>query len=43
MNADDVKAFDIDAYKQEQYDILADSIRKCLDMDYIYSVMRRGK
>lgn len=43
LNADDVKTFDIDTYKQTQYDILADNIRKSLNMDYIYSVIRSWK
>lgn len=38
----DVKAFDIAKYKEEQYDILADGIRKALDMDYIYKVLNKG-
>ena len=35
----DVKAFDISSYKESQYDILADEMRKVLDMDYIYKIM----
>ena len=40
MDFSDVKAFDVEAYKQSQYDILADGLRKSLDMDLIYSLIR---
>ena len=40
MDFTDVKAFDVDAYKQVQYDILADNLRAALDMDLIYSLIR---
>jgi len=40
LDFSDVKAFDVDAYKQEQYDILADGLRKALDMDLIYSLIK---
>ncbi len=39
LNSDAVKAFDIEQYKQTQYDILAENIRKCLDMKYIYEMI----
>lgn len=39
MDFSDVKAFDVDAYKQEQYDILADGLRAALDMDLIYRIL----
>lgn len=41
LNADSVKAFDITSYKESQYDILADEMRKSLDMDYIYNVINK--
>ncbi|MDD4781333.1 MAG: cobyric acid synthase CobQ, partial [Tissierellia bacterium] len=34
-----LEEFDIKKYKEEQYDILADSVRKALNMDEIYKVM----
>jgi adenosylcobyric acid synthase len=33
---------DREAYKQSQYDILADSVRKNLDMELIYKIIREG-
>ncbi|MGN0658076.1 MAG: cobyric acid synthase [Emergencia sp.] len=39
LDFSDVKAFDVDAYKQEQYDILADGLRASLDMDLIYRIL----
>ena len=35
-----VQAFDIEAYKQSQYDLLADGLRKNLNMDIIYDLIR---
>ena len=40
LDFSDVKAFDVDAYKQSQYDILADGLREALDMDLIYSLIK---
>ncbi|HCB64365.1 MAG TPA: cobyric acid synthase CobQ [Ruminococcaceae bacterium] len=37
-----VKALDIAAYKQQQYDILADGLRRSLDMDEVYRIVERG-
>lgn len=37
-----VRAFDINEFKQSQYDILADSLRKSLDMDLIYKILNEG-
>lgn len=42
LDISDVKAFDIAAYKEEQYDILADGMRQALDMDYIYRILNEG-
>ena len=39
MDFTDVKAFDVDAYKQTQYDILAGGLREALDMNLIYSLL----
>ncbi|WP_299578506.1 cobyric acid synthase [uncultured Sunxiuqinia sp.] len=36
----DVAEFDYAAFKEEQYDKLADHVRACVDMDYLYSVMK---
>lgn len=38
----DLSAFDIHAYKQRQYDILADALRKSLDMKKIYEILEEG-
>ena len=35
-----IQEFDYNAYKNEQYDKLADHIRQCCDMEYIYRVMK---
>ena len=39
LEIENLKTFDIKEYKQTQYDILADEIRKSVDMEYIYKVM----
>ena len=36
-----LKSFDIAAYKEHQYDLLADAVRSGLDMDFIYRVLNR--
>ena len=33
------EALDTHAYKEQQYDRLADSVRKSLDMEWIYRIM----
>ena len=35
------ESFDADAYKQQQYDILADAVRSGLNMDFVYKVLDR--
>jgi adenosylcobyric acid synthase len=35
-------AVDWDEYKERQYDILADGVRKALDMDFVYKVLEGG-
>lgn len=35
-------AFDSKAYKEQQYDLLADALRSSLDMKYIYEVIEKG-
>lgn len=39
LSIDNLKTFNIKEYKETQYDILADELRKSLDMDYIYKVI----
>ncbi len=39
LDFSDVKAFDIDAHKQTQYDILAEGLRKSLDMDLLRKIV----
>lgn len=39
LSIETLKTFDIKEYKETQYDILADELRKSIDMDYIYRVM----
>lgn len=36
------KTMDRNAYKQSQYDLLADSVRESLDMELIYKIIREG-
>lgn len=36
---EELKTFDMNKYKNEQYDILASEVRKALDMDKIYEIM----
>ena len=37
-----IKAFNIEEYKQKQYDILADAIRSSMDMNKIYEIIDKG-
>lgn len=37
-----VEAFDMRAYKQEQYDKLADVVRASMDMDMVYRIIEEG-
>lgn len=37
-----VSAFDAEAYKQQQYDILAKTVRESVDMDMIYKILEEG-
>ncbi|MEG3007240.1 MAG: cobyric acid synthase [Oscillospiraceae bacterium] len=41
LDASEVQAIDIKAYKESQYDILADSVRNSLDMDKIYKILNK--
>lgn len=38
----DIKAFDMAEYKNTQYDILADNVRKNLDMEAVYNILEKG-
>lgn len=42
LDASAVSAFDLKAYKDSQYDLLAQGMRQALDMDYIYKVLEQG-
>ena len=37
-----VEQMDYKAYKEQQYDILADAIRRSLDMDKVYQILEEG-
>ena len=38
----DAEPFDLKAYKEKQYDILADIVRNALDMDKVYEILNQG-
>ncbi len=38
---DNIKTFDIVSYKESQYDLLADMVRKNLDMNQIYKILNK--
>lgn len=38
----EIDAFDLNAYKEEQYDLLAKGLRENLDMDLIYKILWEG-
>ncbi len=42
LTTESLKTFDIKSYKESQYDILADELRKSLDMKYIYKIINSG-
>lgn len=42
LDPDALVARDMTAYKQEQYDKLADIVRRSLDMDLVYQILRAG-
>ena len=42
LKMDDIKIINFADYKKQQYDILADSIRKNLDMEKIYEILEAG-
>lgn len=42
LDMEEIKAVDFQAFKETQYDILADSLRENLDMDMIYRILEEG-
>ena len=38
---DRLGSFDVQAYRQRQYDLLADAVRKGMDMEFVYRVLNR--
>jgi len=42
IDPSELAVFDYDAYKQQQYDLLADGVRRNLDMDMIYRILEEG-
>ena len=42
LDAADVQAVDMKAYKEEQYDKLAQAMRENMDMDLIYRIIEQG-
>ena len=42
LDPSEVQTFDLDDYKQQQYDKLADVMRASLDMDLIYRIVEEG-
>lgn len=43
LSTDNLKTFNIKDYKDSQYDILADELRKSIDMNYIYKIINEKK
>ena len=41
LDFDALGTFDLDAYKERQYDLLADAVRSGLDMDLVYRILNR--
>jgi len=42
LDASKVQAFQLQEYKEKQYDALADAVRKALDMERIYDIVEKG-
>ena len=42
LDFSNIESFNIEEFKQSQYDILADSLREALDMDQIYKILNEG-
>lgn len=41
IDFDALETFDVEAYKERQYDLLADTVRSGLDMEFIYRALNR--
>lgn len=41
IDFDALETFDVEAYKERQYDLLADAVRSGLDMEFIYRTLNR--
>ena len=42
LDLQQVEQMDYKVYKEQQYDILADAIRRSLDMDKVYQILEEG-
>ena len=42
ISTEDMKSVDFQAFKETQYDLLADGLRKSLDMEKIYQILNKG-
>lgn len=42
LSSKDLKTFDMESYKQQQYDILAGELRAALDMEAVYRILEEG-
>ncbi|MCI8505535.1 MAG: cobyric acid synthase [Lachnospiraceae bacterium] len=42
LSKEAVQAFDLAAYKERQYDLLADAVRKNMDMESVYRILEAG-
>lgn len=42
LSDEDVVSIDMQAYKEQQYDLLADGIRNSIDMDMLYDILEQG-
>lgn len=42
LSSKDLKTFDMESYKQQQYDILARELRAALDMEAVYRILEEG-
>ena len=42
ISTEDMKSVDFQAFKETQYDLLADGLRKSMDMEKIYQILNDG-
>lgn len=42
LSPEAVKTFDMAAYKERQYDLLADAVRRNMDMEAVYRILKEG-